>query len=140
MCLLFIITKIKWISFARVKTGTEISFFALLSKPICFCYLVFPSLSRAEQVSFMDSWTALYMAATCLNVVKMQLEFSHLKITLVYGIQLSITLTTFTSGPIFHTQVLTSASGSTFLYQYEKSLLTKLLLYKDMSVCFLLLI
>lgn len=98
------------------------------------------SLSRAEKVSFMDSCTTLYMTGTCLTAVKMQPEIPHLKITLVYRIQQSITLITPTSGPVFHTQALASASGRAFLYQYEKPLLTKLLFYKDMSVCFLLLI
>ena len=63
---------------------------------------VFYSLLRSGEVNFMDSCTALCMAATWVNVVKMWLEIPHLEITLVYRIQLSITLTTLSCNNLQH--------------------------------------
>lgn len=51
----------------------------------------------------MDSYTALYMEAIWVIVVKMQLEIPHLKITFLYRIWLPIPIT---SGPIFRMQAL----------------------------------
>lgn len=103
---------------------------------------VFCSLSRSGEVSFMDSRTALYMAATGVNVVKMWLEIPHLKITLVYGIQLSITLTTLSCKNLQH-QDQFSILRPWVLLQEEYSYINiknccwkKLLFYQDMAVCF----
>lgn len=111
----------------------EISFFALLSKPICFCD---SSLSRAQEISFMDSCTALYMAAIWVIVVKMLRETPHLRITSVYRTWLPIILTNFTtSEPISCSQAPSPILERASLYLYEK-LLLKITFYQDMSVWF----
>ena len=71
----------------------EISFFFSSQNQFAFATEVFYSLSRLVKVSFMDPCTALYMTATWVNVVKMWLEVSYLKIISVYRIWPLITLT-----------------------------------------------
>lgn len=81
----------------------DISFFALLSKPICLCYwsVLFTFKIRGSKFyGFMHCFTYGSNLSKCSKDVTR--NPTHLEITLVYRIQLSITLTTLSCNNLQH--------------------------------------